>query len=194
MSFNLKDIRYIVGLGNPERNYSTSPHNLGFMFIDMLKNQLSDAKRIKLPKQTSWMSGKVILSKPDTYMNKSGEAIAELRKLDSRSTVEFVNSLLIVHDDVELHMYTMKYKDGSIHKGLGAHNGLRSIATTLMRFGLKMDDAYGFHRLRMGCNTSHRDSMPLADYVTSPMSKEVILRWLETIDKFLVTMKDVFAD
>lgn len=187
MHFDLKNIRYIVGLGNPERTYATSPHNLGFIFVDLLRKQLP-IQEMKLSKQEAFKIGKIIISKPNTYMNRSGEAISELRKLDSRSALEFVDSLLIVHDDVELPMYSMKYKDGSLHKGLGAHNGLRSIANVLMRFGLKIDDAHGFHRLRMGCNSKQRDQIGLSDYVTKPMSKEIFTTWLEKIDDFLMGM------
>jgi peptidyl-tRNA hydrolase, PTH1 family len=180
---DLKNIRYIVGLGNPGREYSNSPHNLGFMFIDMLRKQLLNLQELNLSKQNAWQVNKIILSKPNTYMNKSGEAINELRKHDSRSTVEFVNSILVIHDDVELPMYTMKYKNGRVHQGLGGHNGLRSIVNSLTHLGLKIDDACAFHRLRMGCSAARHN---LADYITAPMSKESVLRWLEAIDSFLL--------
>ncbi len=134
------DIRLIVGLGNPGADYVGTRHNAGFWLIDALavdrglnfrfeKRYNADECRLKA-------DGKdVFLLKPQTFMNRSGQAVAALARYYKIKTEE----ILVIHDELDLPPGTNRLKQAGGH---GGHNGLRDIISHL--------GGNGFFRIRIG--------------------------------------------
>ncbi len=132
-------MRLIAGLGNPGKKYQYSRHNLGFMVIDRL-SRIHQAK-IFWPRfqgrvaKTRIESEDVALLKPHTFMNLSGESVAQaLNKFRLKP-----DKLIVIHDDLDLAIGQIKITFGG---GSAGHNGIESI---IDRLGVKE-----FHRLRLG--------------------------------------------
>ena len=113
--------RLVVGLGNPGREYAETRHNVGFMIVDRLARQES----VPLRREKKWnsemaMAGNVMLCKPLSFMNLSGEPVSALSRFYKIEPSE----MLVVLDDVALPLGKLRLrKDGSA----GGHNGLKSI-------------------------------------------------------------------
>lgn len=114
----------IFGLGNPGRNYVNTRHNIGFMVVDELARRSGETtprKRFQSEViDTRLAGGKVILVRPQTFMNKSGHAVREVMNW-YRSDPE---SVLIVVDDLDLPYGQLRLRSGG---SAGGHNGLKSI-------------------------------------------------------------------
>lgn len=152
----------IAGLGNPGTKYAGTRHNIGFITIDYLSQQLNiSVNKIKhkaLVGEGYVGTEKVLLVKPQTYMNLSGESILDV--------VEYyklpMENLIVIYDDVDLAKGALRIRP----KGsAGSHNGMKSIIYLLNR-----DD---FPRIRIGIG-KQPEYMDLADYVTSKFSKDEI--------------------
>lgn len=151
----------IAGLGNPTREYENTRHNVGFMAIDALAEQynigLTECKFKSLVGKGMINGNKVILVKPLTYMNLSGEAIKaviEYYKVDAES------ELIVIYDDVSLDVGQLRIrKKGSA----GGHNGIKNIIANLGH------DA--FLRIKIGVGEKPK-GYDLADYVLGHFSKE----------------------
>ena len=134
-------MKLIVGLGNPTAKYAATRHNLGFMVVDELLKRLglplasSNDKFKASVTETSLGGEKTLLTKPDTYMNESGEAVIRLTRFYKLSP----ENLLVVHDDIDLPFGQIKFDFGRSSAG---HNGVQSIIDHL---GTK-----DFARLRLG--------------------------------------------
>lgn len=152
----------IVGLGNPGKNYSDTRHNIGFNTIDLIaKRNNIDIKKIKF--KSVYGEGfigreKVVLVKPQTYMNNSGISVREIFEY-----FEFpIENLIVIVDDIDIDFSSVKIKK----KGsAGTHNGLKSII-----YHLKRDD---FPRIKIGIGKKH-PKQDLADFVLSRFSKDEI--------------------
>lgn len=150
----------IAGLGNPGRQYENTRHNAGFMAIDALADKYGisiDTKKHKALIGKGVISGqKVILAKPQTYMNLSGESIRELvdyYKVDEKT------QLLIIYDDISLEVGALRIrKKGSA----GGHNGIKSI---LAHLGHDV-----FDRIKVGVGEKPK-GWDLADYVLGAFPK-----------------------
>lgn len=118
----------IVGLGNPDKQYKLSRHNIGFMVIDEIAEQLGakvNKKRFKsLYIETVLQDIKLILLKPQTYMNNSGFAISEAIKYFKISS----NRVIVVHDEIDFPIGTVKIK---ARGGSAGHKGIESIIKCL---------------------------------------------------------------
>ncbi len=131
----------VVGLGNPGEQYSSTRHNVGFQCVDIL------AKRHGIPlndKRTHVVCGQghleghpVVLAKPRTYMNRSGQAAKYL--LDRFQQSRLVGTLLVVHDDMDLPVGRIRLRPNGSAAG---HNGIKSIIAEL--------GTQEFPRLRIG--------------------------------------------
>lgn len=151
----------IVGLGNPTRQYEGTKHNVGFDTIDFLVDeyrvQSSGVKHKAMYGKGVIAGQKVILAKPLTYMNLSGESVAELvnyYKIDPEE------ELVVIYDDINLAPgYIRVRKKGSA----GGHNGIKNIIAQL--------GSDKFKRIRVGVGEKPKN-WDLADYVLSPFSKE----------------------
>ena len=129
----------IAGLGNPGKEYENTRHNIGFDVIDRLAEEeniaVMESKHKALIGKGYVAGQKVILAKPQTFMNLSGDSVQPLMswyRLSSRK-------LLVIHDELDLEPGRIKIKSGG---GLAGHNGLKSI---VQRLGTQ-----DFYRLRLG--------------------------------------------
>ena len=141
----------IVGLGNPDEKYKNTYHNIGFAVVDKLAEKLgisvSQNKYKALVGEGMLGGEKLLIVKPQTYMNLSGESVVMLKNKfkDAR--------ILVVVDDIDLPRGNLRYRE---HGSAGTHNGLRSIVSYI---------GEDFERIKVGIG---RDiSMDLADYVLS---------------------------
>jgi len=132
-------MKLVAGLGNPGREYEGTPHNVGFQVVDFLIEHLgiSDFKsKFRSLISSSEVSGESCLFlKPQTYMNKSGEAVADVAKFYKIP----LEKIVIISDDIDLPPGKVRFRDEGGH---GGHNGLRSIIESLGNGN--------FHRIRFG--------------------------------------------
>ena len=118
----------IVGLGNPEEEYSKTRHNMGFNTVNKISQQYNiDVKQRKF--QALYGSGiieneKVLLLKPQTYMNLSGESIKEVMDYYGIETED----LIVIYDDMDIEKGIMKIRKKG---GPGSHNGMKSVVENL---------------------------------------------------------------
>jgi len=132
-------MKLIVGLGNPGRGYASNRHNIGFMCLNHFAGTQGirfDKKQGKARIGSGEVAGnKVILAKPQTYMNLSGQSISLLvKKFDIN-----LNDLIVIHDDLDLPLGKIRIRHGS---SSGGHKGVDSIIFSL--------DSQDFSRLRVG--------------------------------------------
>ena len=153
-------MKLIVGLGNPGKDYEKTRHNAGFMCIDEVAKKLNmsfDTKKFKALIAMGFVGGeKVILMKPQTYMNLSGETLIDIYKYYK---VDMEN-IIVIYDDIDLEVGKLRIrKKGSA----GTHNGMRSIVKCL--------GATDFPRVRVGVSRP-MPGQDLADFVLSRFRKE----------------------
>jgi peptidyl-tRNA hydrolase, PTH1 family len=141
-------------LGNPGREYARHRHNAGYMVVDELARRHGGSWRSKFSGQAAEIhvdARKLVLLKPETYMNDSGRSVGAAAGFFKVEPAD----VLIVHDEGDFDLGRLELKIGG---GLAGHNGLRSIAQHL-----KTQD---FARLRIGVGRPERgDPRTLADYV-----------------------------
>ncbi|MCI0488093.1 MAG: aminoacyl-tRNA hydrolase [Blastocatellia bacterium] len=154
-------MKLVAGLGNPGREYEATWHNLGFMLIDRLFEEVRghrfrDEAKAKIAEAT--ISGeRVLLIKPQTFMNLSGDSI---RPLLARYAEGDPRSLIVACDDVALPFGMIRVRERG---SAGSHNGLKSI---IERLG-----SQDFARIRLGVGPDHPVS-DLADFVLSRVPKK----------------------
>lgn len=164
----------IVGLGNPEDKYSNTRHNMGFDVI----NELSKECDIKVSKSKfdafygmGEINGKkVILAKPQTYMNLSGESIIKFKKFYKLSN----KNIIVIYDDMDLNIGDIRLKAKG---GPGTHNGMKSVVDNL--------NTEEFIRVRVGIGTpKYKDD--IINYVLEQVPK----REREILDESIIKAKD----
>ncbi|OGN14884.1 MAG: hypothetical protein A3J47_02690 [Candidatus Yanofskybacteria bacterium RIFCSPHIGHO2_02_FULL_43_22] len=149
-------LKLIIGIGNPDKEYQNTRHNVGFMFLDYLANPSTslragktnfsagggpasgwefDKKSNSLVSKTRLEKTAVILAKPQTYVNKSGEAVKKLTTHYSLLTT----NLIVIQDDLDIPFGNTKI---SFDKNSGGHKGIESIMRALK--------TKKFYRLRIG--------------------------------------------
>ncbi len=132
-------MKLIVGLGNPGRGYANSLHNLGFMCVNHFAKVHSiqfDKKQGKARIGSGEVAGsKVVVARPQTYMNQSGEAVSRLVRKYNIS----LDDLLVIHDDLDLPLGKIRIRPGG---GSAGHKGVESIITEL--------GSQDFPRIRVG--------------------------------------------
>ena len=150
----MEEIRLIVGLGNPGREYEKTRHNAGFRWVDAIaeRKHASWKRETKFSGYTAKVAEEAhdfLLLKPSTYMNESGRSVAAFLHFFRIEPAQ----MLVVHDELDLPPGTVKLKKGG---GTGGHNGLTDIVEAL--------DTKDFWRLRVGIgHPGHKDLV--ADYV-----------------------------
>ncbi len=163
-------MKLIVGLGNPGASYQNTRHNIGFIVLDRLAGKLgTEFAREKFRAQIAEGrrgTEKVLLLKPMTFMNKSGESVA----LAARNNLNDPADLLIIYDDAELPLGRLRIRaQGSA----GSHNGMKSV---IERVGTK-----DFPRLRIGVGRG-KGSADLADHVLTkfvPDERDAVEKMLD---------------
>ena len=160
-------MKLFVGLGNPGKKYTNNRHNIGFMALNQIANDHSFSPwKNKFQGQiTDGKLGdeKVILLKPETFMNLSGQSVSE--------TIKFykikIEDIIVFHDELDLAPAKLRVKISGGHAG---HNGLRSIHQHI---------GADYHRVRMGVgHPGHKDRV--ANYVLSDFAKND-QNWLQDL-------------
>lgn len=162
----------IVGLGNPGPEYARNRHNIGFQVVDLLAERHGLAfdkfqKRGRLAigsvKLRNGWSGRVVLAKPMTYMNASGEAVGPLAAFYKIPPAR----ILVVHDDLDLPLGRLRLRPD------GSPGGQKGVASIIRALGTDQ-----FSRLKIGIsrpggqNSGARPAMDPADYVLQPFTGE----------------------
>ena len=161
----------IIGLGNPGKRYEPTRHNIGFMVLEKLAAQLE----IELKQKSFnalWGKGvlsgkKILLAKPQTFMNLSGTAVRQLQSFFKTD----ISNLIVIHDDLDLPFGAVRLKAGG---GTAGHKGLASIETNL--------GTSGFIRVRLGIGKPV-DKSRIEGYVLEPFRKEEQVVLPEVIDR-----------
>ena len=170
-------MKLIVGLGNPGKEYVNTKHNMGFRAIDEIaKNNNIDINKNKmngLYNEFNYKGEKIMLLKPQMYINLSGDVIRkyiDFYKID-------IDDLLIISDDLDMDIgkIKIKYKGSS-----GGHNGLKNIENNLKTKEYK--------RIKIGI--SNNKNIDTKNYVLSKFSKEESKIINDTISKFPQIFED----
>jgi peptidyl-tRNA hydrolase, PTH1 family len=132
------DTYLLIGLGNPGREYKDNRHNIGFMLVDRMAVRL-DARGMKLQSKAIVTSGnyedrKIILAKPQTYMNLSGQSVQGLLHFYKIPP----ENLIVAHDDLDLPLGTIRIRPG------GGAGGQRGMASTIEYLGTRISRACGW--------------------------------------------------
>ncbi|KAB2458759.1 aminoacyl-tRNA hydrolase [Bacillus sp. CH126_4D] len=164
-------MKLIVGLGNPGREYELTRHNIGFMAIDELAKRWNislNEQKFKGVFGAGFVNGeKVILLKPLTYMNLSGESIRPLMdyyKID-------VDDFVVLYDDLDIPVGKLRLR---MKGSAGGHNGVKS---TISHLGTQE-----FQRIRMGIDRP-KNGMKVVDYVLGRFTSEEIPDVSHSIEK-----------
>ncbi len=180
-------MKLIVGLGNPGREYSHNRHNVGFLCVNRLAKKYGfDFDRTQ--KRSRIAVGKinnedVVLAKPHTYMNRSGEAVSALLKQYSLS----LESLIVVHDDLDLPVGRIRIRPGGSAAG---HKGVASVVAELGNAD--------FIRVRVGIGHPQDDSAVenrgVVDYVLGNFTPDEHQIMDEVIDKVVAAIVCIIAE
>lgn len=168
-------MKIIAGLGNPGPKYETTRHNAGFLAIDRMIEAWRAAGSQQVNggevRQANVGGERVLLVKPQTYMNNSGACIGPLMRFYKCSP----DDLVVIHDDVDLPALALRLKTGG---GTGGHNGLKSIDQHLGA------GATSYHRIRIGVGRPPKGSpIQTADYVLQPFTDDELKRLDPLLDK-----------
>jgi PTH1 family peptidyl-tRNA hydrolase len=155
-----EDTFLLIGLGNPGREHRDNRHNVGFMLIDRLIVRLN-ARGMKMQSKAIITSAvfedhKLLLAKPQTYMNLSGESVQALLRFYKLP----MENLLVAHDDLDLPYGTLRVRPG------GGPGGQRGMASAIERLGTR-----DFARLRIGISRPPGRMDPAA-YVLQNFSRD----------------------
>jgi PTH1 family peptidyl-tRNA hydrolase len=161
----------LIGLGNPGREYRDNRHNVGFMLIDRLIVRLN-ARGMKVQSKAivttaTYEERKLILAKPQTYMNLSGQSAQGLLNFYKLP----MENMLVAHDDLDLPFGTIRIRPG------GGPGGQKGMASTIERLGTK-----DFPRLRVGIGRPPGRMDPAA-YVLQDFSRDEMKNLSEVVDR-----------
>jgi PTH1 family peptidyl-tRNA hydrolase len=168
----------IVGLGNPGKDYEFTRHNIGFRIADKVTDSLEKKKIYRkfnsLVTQSAYNRKKLIILKPQTFMNESGAAVNQCCRFFGKK----ISQILVIHDDIDIDFGELKMKsDGNT----GGHRGLESIAEKL--------GSCDFDRLRFGLGRPPGRRDP-SDYVLEEFGK----REREEVEIGIVKSLDMIKD
>lgn len=161
-------MKVIAGLGNPGAEYANTPHSIGFEVVDALAREIGASWRASSSFGGELAAGmlggmKVVLVKPMTYMNLSGDCVAPVVKYHNAKAAE---DLLVVSDDIDLPVGKMRVRRGG---SAGGHNGLKSV--------IERTGTPDFVRLRLGVGRDSRDRANVVGHVLgrfSPADRRVM--------------------
>ena len=152
-------MKIIFGLGNPGGKYENNYHNLGFMAIDAIAKKIgvdfNKKGRQGVYGEKNINGEKIILVKPQTYMNNSGECVSAYMAFYKCP----IEDVLVIYDDIDIDKGAMRFRP---HGSAGTHNGMRSIASHV---------GTQFKRLRIGAKNTN-PLIPLIDYVLMNITVE----------------------
>jgi PTH1 family peptidyl-tRNA hydrolase len=162
-------MRLFAGLGNPGSNYAINRHNVGFLAVDRLADRHGCSPWKKrgpsLISDGRIGSEKIILVKPQSFMNKSGQPIAEIARFHKIDT----NDIFVFHDELDLAAGKLRVKTGGGH---GGHNGLRD---TDRHIGVD------YWRVRIGIGRPPHEAMDVKSWVLADFGRDEQMGWLPTL-------------
>lgn len=171
----------IIGLGNPEPEYSNTRHNIGFDVVNQLaqtcKIQISKTKFKGLYGEGNIGGEKVILLKPQTYMNLSGESLIQFKNFYK---IENEN-IIVVYDDIDLELGALRIRKQG---GAGTHNGMKSVVSVIGK---------DFTRIRIGMGVPYNKA-DIINYVTGKISKKEREVLDETIIDAVNSIKEIIKN
>ncbi len=175
-------MKLIVGLGNPGIEYQFTPHNLGFLTIDRIANECGVEVKNRhcraLTARAVIGEQRVLLAKPETYMNLSGMAV---RELVARYEIRPEGDLIVIYDELDLPLGTIRIRQ----RGRGAgHNGMESIIGAL--------DTQEFLRIRLGI-APDRKIGDAVRYVLTPFRKTQLKAVDEVLDTAAEAVKVILT-
>ena len=161
--------KLIVGLGNPGPKYLWTRHNAGFIVLDRFAHlagvQVNRKTFSGLYGEGDFKGNRILLLKPQTYMNLSGRSVAEALRFHKLVPAD----IIVIHDELDIPFGQIKFKaDG----GHGGHNGLRSLHQEL--------GGGGYNRLRIGIGRPAHGNM--ADYVLTNFGKDEMISLPRLVD------------
>jgi PTH1 family peptidyl-tRNA hydrolase len=154
-------VKIIVGLGNPGKKHQKNRHNIGFLVLDEIfgcDELIWEKKFYSLIAKTTYDGHKVLLVKPQTFMNLSGEALNKIVNFYKLN----IKNIMVIHDDIYLKFGKIKVKHGGSDAG---HNGIKNIDNLL--------EENEYYRLRYG--VGQNTTLDLAEYVLQDFSEEELL-------------------
>lgn len=173
----------IVGLGNPGRDYAGTRHNVGFDAIDYL----AEKNNVKLNKmkfnavygEYTLNGEKVILFKPLTFMNLSGDAVVQVVKFYKIP----MENIIVIYDDIDIGLGALRIRP---HGSSGTHNGMKSVI-----YQLQSDK---FKRIRIGIGNKPHPEMNLADFVLQKFSKKDREIIDDTLNSAVLAAEDIIVN
>ena len=155
-----------TGLGNPGQKYAMNRHNVGFMALDLLAESYAfpawQKKAASLQTTGQINRSKIILLKPQSYMNNSGLPVAEVARFHK---IPF-NNIFVFHDELDLTSGRVRVKQGGGH---GGHNGLRDIDRHLGK---------DYWRIRIGIGRPDNPTMDVKSWVLADFTKTETSGWV----------------
>ena len=151
-------MKLVVGLGNPSEQYNNTRHNVGFMLVDYIfdsSNFVLNKKMNAMEYITNINGEKVVIIKPTTYMNLSGDAVIKYVNFYKVN----INDILVIQDDLDMPLGKVKLMT---NRGDGGHNGIKDIILKL--------SSKGFLRVKIGIGNSNL--LDTKDYVLGKFNKE----------------------
>ena len=171
-------MKIVVGLGNPGKEYEKTRHNLGFMAIDKLSQKLNieiNKKKFNgLVGEGMYKSEKILLVKPQTFMNLSGNCVGEIVNFYKLSAEE----LIVIYDDIDIEFGKIRIRPEGRP---GTHNGMRNITEVLQ--------TSKFVRIRVGAGKP-REHQELYNFVLSEFGKDE----MEIVDKTTNVVTDAVME
>ena len=175
-------MKVIVGLGNPGKNYDMTRHNVGFMVIDKIAEAYDirvDRLKFKALVGEGRIQGeKVLLMKPQTYMNLSGESVQELLSFYKVKKED----LIVIFDDISLKLGSTRIR---LKGSAGGHNGIKSLIAHL--------GSDEFQRIKVGIGEKP-DGWDLTDYVLSRFTKDEKNALKKGIDRAQLALELMLKD
>lgn len=158
----MSGIDYIlVGLGNPGKEYEKTRHNIGFMALDFVSKKLNIDFNIQKFKSSyglgNFKDKKVILLKPQTFMNLSGQAVVLLMSFYKVPP----ENVILIYDDISLPVGKIRIRKQGSH---GGHNGVKNIVA--------LSGSQSFPRIKVGIGEKPNENWDLADWVLSKFSND----------------------
>ena len=156
-------MKVIAGLGNPGAQYANTPHSIGFDVVEALAREIGAEWKVSSSYNAEHATGmlggvKVVLVKPTTYMNLSGNCVAPVVKYHNAKVAE---DLLVVSDDIDLPVGKMRIRKGG---SAGGHNGLKSV--------IERTGSTDFIRLRVGVGRDARNRANVVGHVLGKFSRD----------------------
>lgn len=171
-------ISAVIGLGNPEPKYAGTRHNIGFDVLNHMCNDWRADRKLKaLVGEYTIDNERLLLCKPQTYMNASGESVLPLVQKYKLKP----GAVLVIHDELDIGFGNCKAKLGG---GDAGHNGLRSVTAMIGK---------DYQRLRVGIGRPY-DGTPIIDYVLGRYSLEQRESIGDVIEKAVAAVKILACD